>query len=80
MQLDTIQSELTRLQIHPVNLAASAGDGRLVTLEGSLLKYWNMPATVNGQWLLEALQALPDAAGPEQVMKSLAATPPGNAI
>ena len=77
MLLDTIQLELARLQIHPVNLAASAGDGRLVTLQGSLLNYWKMPATVNGQWLLETLRALPDAAGAARVMASLG-TPPAN--
>jgi hypothetical protein len=71
MLLDTIQLELLRLQMHPVNLGVSAGVGHLVTLRGSLLNYWKMPANVDGQWLLEILQALPDAAGPELVMNAL---------
>ena len=71
MLLDSIQSELVRLQIHPVNLSVSAGDGPLVTLRGSLLNYWKMPEIIDGQWLLGILQALPDAAGPEIVMNAL---------
>jgi hypothetical protein len=73
MLLDTIQLELIRLQMHPVNLGVSAGDGRLVTLRGSLLKYWKMPAIIDGQWFLGILQAMPDAAGPERVMNALCA-------
>ena len=71
MILDTIQSELMRLQIHAVNLGVSAGDGRSVTLRGSLLSYWKVPTTIDGQWLLGILQTLPDAAGPERVMNAL---------
>ena len=71
MSLDMIQSEFMRLQLHPVNLGVSAGDGDWVTLQGSLLKYWKMPATIDGQWLLKNLQALPDASGPERVMNAL---------
>jgi hypothetical protein len=71
MLLDTIQLELVRLQLHPVNLGVSAGDGRFVTLRGSLLHYWKMPAIIDGQWLLGVLQALPDFAGPERVMNAL---------
>ena len=71
MLLDTLQSELVRLQMHPVNLGVSAGVGRLVTLRGSLLNYWKVPAIIDGQWFLGILQALPDAAGPERVMNAL---------
>lgn len=71
MLLDTIQLELMRLQMHPVNLGVSPADGPSVTLRGSLLNYWKMPAIIDGQWLLGILQALPDAAGPERVMNAL---------
>jgi len=77
MLLDTLQSELVRLQMHPVNLGVSAGDDRLVTLRGSLLNYWNVPTIIDGQWFLEILQALPDAAGPERVMNALCAAQVG---
>jgi hypothetical protein len=73
MLLDNIQLELKRLQMHPVNLGVSAGNGGLVTLRGSLLKYWKMPADIDGPWFLGVLQALPDAAGPEVVMNALCA-------
>jgi hypothetical protein len=39
MLLDTIQLEFARLQIHPLNLAVSAGDGCAVTPRGSLPKF-----------------------------------------
>jgi hypothetical protein len=71
MLLDTLQSELLRLQIHPVNLSVSAGDDQFVTLRGSLLNYWKVPTTLDGQWLHGILQTLPDAAGPELVMSAL---------
>jgi hypothetical protein len=71
MLLDTVQFELVRLQVHPVNLGVSAGDGSFLTLRGSLLHYWKVPTTVDGQRFLGVLQALPDAAGPESVMKAL---------
>ena len=73
MLLDTIQLELARLQLHPVNLAVAAENGPRLTLRGSLLNYWKLPATVDGPWFLSILQALPDAAGAEQVMKALCA-------
>lgn len=75
MLIDTIQLELMRLQIHPVNLGVSAGDGCLVKLRGSLLNYWKVPANIDGQWFLGVLQALPDAAGPEVVMNALCTAP-----
>ncbi len=71
MLLDTIQSELMRLEMHPVNLNVSAGEGDLVTLRGSLLHYWKLPAAIDGPWFLGLLRTLPDAAGPERVMSAL---------
>jgi hypothetical protein len=71
MLLDTIQLELTRLELHPVNLGVSAGAGQSVTLRGSLLNYWKMPPIIDGPRLLGVLQALPDAAGPQLVMNAL---------
>ena len=76
MLLDSIQSELLRLQMHPVNLGVAAGDGASVTLRGSLLNYWKMPASIDGPSFLGILQGLPDAAGPEQVMNALYAAQP----
>ncbi len=73
MDLDTIQSQLKRLQIHPVNLAVAAGEGSCVTLRGSLLNYWKVPSIIDGLWLLGILQALPGDAGPERVMSALCA-------
>ena len=71
MLFETIQAELLRLQLHPVNLSASAKDDRLVALQGSLLRYWKMPAIIDGEWLLGVLHGLPDAAGPGVVMNAL---------
>ena len=71
MLFETIQTELLRLQLHPVNLSVSAKDDCLVALRGSLLQCWKMPATVDGNWLLGVLQGLPDAAGPRIVMNAL---------
>jgi hypothetical protein len=73
MLIDSIQAELVRLQLHPVNLSASGGDDPLVALQGSLLRYWSLPPCLDGPWLLAQLQRLPDAAGPEVVMRALAA-------
>lgn len=73
MLVDTIQAELIRLQVHPVNLSVSRGDDPLVALHGSLLAYWYLPPCLDGPWLLAQLQRLPDLAGPEAVMRGLAA-------
>ena len=43
MLLDSIQAELVRVQIHPVNLDVLTQDGQLVVLGGSLLRYWTVP-------------------------------------
>jgi hypothetical protein len=77
MLFDKIQSELVRLQMHPVNLSVVSEEVPHVTLRGSLLKYWNMPAIVEAQWLLARLQSLPDAAGPQVVMSALCETAAG---
>ena len=71
MLLGAIQSELVRLQIHPVNLAATTQDEHVVALGGSLLHYWTVPKVVNAQWLLEVLRPLPDAAGATVVMTAI---------
>lgn len=73
---DTIQAELIRLELHPVNLDVTAKDDRLVGLRGSLLQYWKLPATVDGQWCLGVLRGLPDAAGPKVVMTALSEAQP----
>lgn len=73
MLIDTIQAELVRLQLHPVNLGAAAKEGGLVALEGSLMRYWTIPPLLDGQWLFEVLRDLPDNAGPEAVMTALSA-------
>jgi hypothetical protein len=74
MIVHAIQTELARLQVHPVNLTVVSGtDDGLVTLTGSLLRYWVVPPNVDGPWLLAELQGLPDAAGPEGVMNWIVA-------
>ena len=71
MLVDTIQAELVRLQLHPVNLDVSFKDDNLVALDGSLLRYWTIPPVIDGKWFLGILQGLPNAAGPEVVMNAL---------
>jgi hypothetical protein len=68
MLLEAIQSELVRLQIHPVNLGVTTGGEHVVALSGSLRRYWAIPETVDAQWLLDVLRRLPDAAGATVVM------------
>ena len=68
MLIQTIQAELCRLELHPVNLdVVSEIDGDVV-LKGSLLRSWQVPKTINGEWFLKMLTGLPDAAGPEETM------------
>lgn len=71
MQLNEIQTELNRLQIHPVNLRVSEGEGEQVLLGGSLLPYWVIPASISSEWLLAQLKELPIAAGPQATMNAL---------
>jgi hypothetical protein len=73
MLLKAIQSELVRVQIHPVNLDVTTQDGQLVALGGSLLRYWTLPKVVDAQGLLDVLRAQPDAAGATIVMTALCA-------
>lgn len=73
MLVNTIQAELLRLQLHPVNLNVASKDDGLVTLRGSLLQYWKLPSCLDGQWLLSQLQGFSDAIGPEAVMSGLVA-------
>lgn len=75
MLIDTIQGELVRLRIHPVNLAATTTDDQTIALRGSLLRYWKIPETVDATWFLESLKQLPDDAGPAAVMNALFASP-----
>jgi len=68
MLSESIRAELRRLNLHPVNLdAASEIDGN-VLLKGSLLKSWQVPNSIDAQWFLKVLAALPDSAGPEATM------------
>jgi hypothetical protein len=73
MLLDAIHAELSRLQVHAVNLRVKIHDDRQVALQGSLLQYWNLPPCLDAQWLLAQLQAFSHAVGPEAVMSGLAA-------
>jgi hypothetical protein len=73
MLVDTIQAELMRLQLHPVNLNVTGRDDGLVALHGSLLQYWSLPRCLDGEWLLAQLEGMRDAAGPEVVMSGLVA-------
>ncbi|HTQ38149.1 MAG TPA: hypothetical protein VMJ32_03925 [Pirellulales bacterium] len=68
MLSQSIQTELRRLQLHPVNLdVVSEIDGNIV-LQGSLLRSWQVPRCIDGQWFLKVLMGLPDLAGPKVTM------------
>ncbi len=71
MPLTDIESELKRLQIHPVNLHVSAGENEQVLLGGSLVPYWTVPTSLESDWLLARLKELPIAAGPQATMNAL---------
>ena len=64
----SIQTELIRLQIHPVNLDVAAEVDANVVLKGSLLPAWKVPKSIDAEWFLKVLQGLPDLAGPEATM------------
>jgi len=68
---ETIQAELVRLQLHPVNLSVCPKEDRFVELRGSLLQYWKFPRVVDGPWFLGVVEGLPDASGPGVVMDAL---------
>jgi hypothetical protein len=54
--------------LHPVNLdVVSEIDGNIV-LQGSLLRSWQVPRCIDGQWFLKVLRGLPDLAGPKVTM------------
>ncbi len=67
---ESIQAELRRLQLHPVNLDAVCEADGVVSLRGSLLGGWQVPKTVDGAWFLKVLAGLPDLAGPEATMNA----------
>jgi hypothetical protein len=68
MLSESIKAEFRRLQLHPVNLdVVSEIDGN-VSLKGSLLRSWQVPMSIDGQWFLKVLTGLPDLAGPEATM------------
>jgi hypothetical protein len=73
MTVEKIQAELLRLQLHPVNLAASDGETSNVVLSGSLLAHWAVPRIVDSAWFLKMLNGLPDAVGPEATMNAFCA-------
>ncbi|HEY1601028.1 MAG TPA: hypothetical protein VGG64_15600 [Pirellulales bacterium] len=73
MLIQEIQAELRRLQLHPVNLDASAGENGNIVLNGSLLAHWSVPRNADGQWFLAILRTLPDLAGPEATMNAFCA-------
>ena len=68
MLSQSIQAELRRLQLHPVNLDVGSEIDGNVLLKGSLLRSWQVPNSIDGQWLLKVLTGLPDLAGPEATM------------
>ena len=70
MLFEEIQAELRRLQLHPINLDASTGEGRNILLTGSLLAHWTVPRSVDGEWFLALLHTLPDDAGPKATMNA----------
>ena len=68
MLSESIQTELRRLQLHPVNLDVVSEIDGSVLLKGSLLRSWQVPKSIDGQWFLKMLTVLPDLAGPQATM------------
>ena len=68
MLSQSIQAELLRLQLHPVNLDVVSENDGIVSLKGSLMKSWQVPKSIDGQWFLNVLKELPDKAGPQATM------------
>lgn len=68
MLVQSIQTELIRLQLHPVNLGVVSEAEGVVSLSGSLMEFWKVPKTVDGNWFLNMLKALPDNHGPKATM------------
>ncbi|MDX1930188.1 MAG: hypothetical protein SFV81_26910 [Pirellulaceae bacterium] len=69
----SIQTELLRLQLHPVNLDVVSEENGQAVLRGSLLNFWKVPKTVDSVWFLELLTSLADKLGPEATMNAFAA-------
>ncbi len=68
MLVQSIQAELSRLQLHPVNLGALSEADGMVALSGSLMEFWKVPKSVDGTWFLGMLKGLPDNLGPKGTM------------
>lgn len=69
----SIQTELLRLQLHPVNLDVVSEEDGKATLRGSLLTFWKVPKQVDSAWFLDLLSGLKDKLGPEATMNAFAA-------
>lgn len=69
----SIQAELVRLQLHPVNLDVVSEENGQALLRGSLLAFWKVPKTVESAWFLVFLKGLADKLGPEATMNAFAA-------
>ena len=69
----SIQAELIRLQLHPVNLDVVSEENGQALLRGSLLTFWKVPKTVDAGWFLHLLTTLADNLGPEATMNAFAA-------
>ncbi len=69
----SIQAQLIRLQLHPVNLDVVSEENGQAVLRGSLLNFWKVPKTVDSVWFLELLTSLADKLGPEATMNAFAA-------
>jgi len=70
----SIQLELVRLQLHPVNLDVVSEENGQALLRGSLLTFWKVPKTVDAAWFLQLLTTLADNLGPEATMNAFAAS------
>jgi hypothetical protein len=70
---EEIQTELRRLQLHPVNLDVTPGENGKVLLQGSLIAHWDVPQIIDAKWFLTLLNELPDIAGPETTMNAFCA-------
>jgi hypothetical protein len=68
MLISPIQTELRRLNLHPVNLDVVSEIDDSVLLRGSLLGMWQVPKSIDGHWFLKLLTGLPDSAGPKATM------------
>jgi hypothetical protein len=67
---EQVRTALRRLQLHPANLDVISENEDRIYLAGSLLASWEVPKNVDGEWLLNILNRLPDNAGPEKTMNA----------